>query len=450
MNIIPNIIILIICVILLWEIFNLSFKYKKIKNFIPLIIFISTIILKYNFFIFEISSIIFDIIIYALISYAIFSILLLMFEYKMKNKNLYNKKLSFWKKKVIVMLGDILIFISLIFIIMNIATTENKFSETNELIIYDWMDYYAPDIISDFEKETGINVQVYTYEEEYEMFYELQNGGEYDLAFASNSLINELINKELIKKIDAKKLTNYKNLDESLILENSYGIPYTWGTTGLLVNKNHFEEIPDSWSVLWNKKYSEKVFVMNNPDELIYLIGFFISGKPIPGQRSEFLLIEEFFSLLSKNVLILEESEISEMFKSEEIWAGQFYNGAAAKLISENSNYTYVLPEEGYSLWIDYLIMPSSGKNHNNAYLFLDYILRPEVSAKIVEYQHFASANYKAKEYLDEEILLDKTIYIPDDLFSKNLLIDDDLFSKNYVTFRNQFFNKIQYERLYE
>jgi spermidine/putrescine transport system substrate-binding protein len=86
---------------------------------------------------------------------------------------------------------------------------------SGELFIYNWTEYTPPELITKFEKETGITVSVDTYDSNETLLAKLQAGATgYDLVVPSQNFVPILVNEGLIQKVAVHSLPNYKNLED--------------------------------------------------------------------------------------------------------------------------------------------------------------------------------------------------------------------------------------------
>ena len=138
-----------------------------------------------------------------------------------------------------------------------------------EITVYNWGQYISDgtdgslDVIKAFEEKTGIKVNYITFDSNETMYTKLKTGGaSYDVIIPSDYMIGKLISEDMLEPIDFANVPNYANIDETFKNqaydpENMYSVPYTWGTVGLIYNKDYVsEEDAQSWNCLWNKKYS--------------------------------------------------------------------------------------------------------------------------------------------------------------------------------------------------
>jgi len=305
-------------------------------------------------------------------------------------------------KKVLFGVGIVIVFI----LATSLFFFKNSHVLSSELNVYNWEDYFGENTITDFEKEFGVKVNLYTYEDEEVLLGE--NLGKYDLVVASDVIIGDMISSGLIDKIDKSNIPNLKYIDVKCFKENfkDYAVPYFWGTTGLAINTKYISEDTNSWDVLWDDRNKGKIAVLNNPDEVIGMTARYIGLPLVPQTISQIKDIEK-FALLQKPLLVgyMSIEEIQDLLISEELWAVHTYDGAARQAMIENKNIKYIIPREGGSEWVDNFVIIKNSPNQYTAEVFINYILRPEVSSSIAEYQVSYSCNKDAMELLGEDFL---------------------------------------------
>lgn len=287
-----------------------------------------------------------------------------------------------------------------------------------ELNVYNWGDYFGETTLSDFEKEYGIKVNLQIFEDEEEMISELQSHPEkHDIVIASDETVRELINMRLLAEMNLVNIPNTKNIEErfknpSYDPRHKHSIPYLWGTTGIAINRNFVNENVDSWSILWDPKYKSKIAMLNNPDEVIgaalKYLGYSVNTNDSTQLESaRHKLLEQ----KSLGVVYLGPVEIRSRLISNELWAAQIYSGEGMYAVDKNDAIKYFVPKEGSSLWVDCLCIPRDAEQKYTAEVFINYILSPIVSAKIVNYLWYANCNIAAQPYTNKEILTNISLY---------------------------------------
>ena len=147
-----------------------------------------------------------------------------------------------------------------------------------EITVYNWGQYISDgsddslDVIAAFEEATGIHVNYLTFDSNESMYTKLKTGGaSYDVIIPSDYMIAKLIEEDMLEPLDFANIPNYEYIDEAFRNqaydpENLYSVPYTWGTVGLIYNRNYVsDEDAESWSCLWNSKYAGKLLMFDNP-----------------------------------------------------------------------------------------------------------------------------------------------------------------------------------------
>ncbi len=280
------------------------------------------------------------------------------------------------------------------------------------LVIFNWEDYLAPEVISAFEGKFGTEVEVRTFPDEKALLGELRAGvNRYDLIVASNSLMEKLIRLDLLSPIDLDAVPNFRHLEDRFWglhydPKNRYSIPYLWGTTGLAVNREKVPGETASWEILWNPKYRGRIAMLSDPDEVIGAALKYLGHSLNTINHGE--LREAETALLEQKPLLagyLDPGQIKEKLADGEIWAAQCYSGDAIMVSADNPEVFYLIPREGADLWVDNFAIPASAANPLLAEKFINFCLDPEISAANANYLRYANTNRAARLYTDPEIL---------------------------------------------
>jgi len=306
----------------------------------------------------------------------------------------------------------------------------------NVLYIFNWTDYIEPELIRLFEKENDCRIIYDTYNSNENMLTKMMTSkSAYDIIVPSGDHISILIQRDLIDKIDKSKLTNYHNLDPMILKKslefdanNEYSIPYFWGTCGFIYNKKYLPESEMknvSWNMIADQKFTEKrVITMLDDAREVLGVALIYNGFN-PNDFSVVALETARKTLLEWDVNISQFD--SDSYKNEvqdgTIWIGQAYNGDAMQVLEENENIGFVLPEEGSTLWVDYLAIPKNAENKELAHKFIDFMLEAKMSAMNAEFVQYASPNKAAFKLLPAGIQDNKNIYPSDDYLDKCFLL---------------------------
>jgi spermidine/putrescine transport system substrate-binding protein len=300
------------------------------------------------------------------------------------------------------------------------------------LHIYTWSEYLPDEVKNEFEKRTGIKVTVDTYESNEVLISKLASGVvSYDLVVPSDYAIKQLIHEKLILQLDLSRLSNFGNLDNHFLNQqfdpgNAYSVPYLWGTTGLGYNKKKIPEAVDSWDALFDPKYRGQILMLDDRREC-FAIALKKMRKSV--NDTDPADLRQAADLLKKQheiVRTYDSMNYDNKLAGGDVILAHGWNGQLAKVVSAKpDDFAYVLPKEGGTIWLDNVCIPTTAKNVDAAYLFMNYILEPQANAKIVNGVNYASANLAARQYIDPTILNNKNIYPSPDMLKSWEFLDD-------------------------
>ena len=315
------------------------------------------------------------------------------------------------------------------------------------LNIYNWSDYIATDTIANFEKETGIKVNYDVFDSNEVLEAKLLSGKTgYDIVAPSADFLPHQIKAGVYQPLDKKKLPNWKNLDSELMTlaanydpENQFSFPYLWGTTGIGYNPQQVretlgEDAPvNSWSLIFDEKYISKlnecgVAFLNAPTEVIPAALSYLGLDPSSTSRDDYAKAEALLMKVRPYVTYFHSSRsISDLANGDICvamgWSGDVLQAAErAKEANNGITVKYTIPDEGAGLWFDMVAIPKDAKNPEEAHIFLNYLLRPDVIANISNYVAYANPNKPATKFLDTEIRDNQGIY-PSEEARKRLFV---------------------------
>jgi spermidine/putrescine-binding protein len=330
------------------------------------------------------------------------------------------------------------LFASLLFILLMLGCSkksdgigkgqsiQQKRLEGGELILYNWEEYIGSKTLKNFKKETGISVTEIFFEDEEEMLGAVQSDlAAYDLVVTSDDTIREMREAKMLTQLDMTQIPNIKNVDEKYLHtpwdpEQMYSVPYMWGTTGMVVNKKYIKEDWDSWSVLFDQRYSGKIAMLNNPFEVsaaaCKMLGLSINTY----DQNDFEQVRDI--LIQQKPMIrgyLDALKSQELIIGGELWAAQIYSGEGLVAADENNDLVYVIPREGAAVWVDSFVMPRDAQHREEAHIFLNYILSPDVNAAIASEFWYATTNREAVPLMDPEVVESPSVYPPDEVMAR-------------------------------
>jgi spermidine/putrescine transport system substrate-binding protein len=296
-----------------------------------------------------------------------------------------------------------------------------------QVVVYNWSEYIPQDVLDAFSTETGIKVVYSTFESNEAMYakVKLLRGKSYDVVVPSGYFVDLLRRDNLVRPVDHAKLTNLANLDPRLLNQeydpgNKYSIPYMWGAVGLAYNSKYVPEgSVTRWADLLKPEFEGKIILTDDLRDAFGIAlragGHSINSRD-PGEIKEAF---GFLSQLKKSVRVFDVTAIKQALISEEVWLGPIWNGDYLVASEENPSLRYVFPSEGAVLWTDSFVIPIGAENVDNAHVFINYMLRPEVAARCVEEYKYSTPNLKALPLLPEN-LRNNPILVPGPAQLKN------------------------------
>ena len=308
-------------------------------------------------------------------------------------------------------------------------------AELNVVNIYNWADYIAPDTLQKFEAETGIRVNYDIYDSSEVVDVKLLAGNSgYDVVVHSNQFSSRLAPIGVFEKLDKSKLENIGNLDTDVIKSinvyprvTDYNIPYHWGTTGYAWNVAMVRErLPDhpmdSGDVLFDPEVVSKladcgVSLLDGPTDLFPMVLAYLGLDPSAVDDESLAAAEAQLKLVRPYIRYFSNQKMMSDLPNKEVcvamsWSGDYAQAAArAEEAGLDIELRYTVPREGSGLWVDGVYIPADAPHKNNAYKFLDFLLRPDISADIANTVHYANANRASWAFIRPEILNNPSIF---------------------------------------
>lgn len=301
----------------------------------------------------------------------------------------------------------------------------DKAKLAKELNLFMWSEYIPQEVLDGFTKEYGVKVNYDAYGSNEEMIAKLQAGGTaYDIVVPSTFMVESMTKQGMLQEIDKSLLTNFKNVDKKFLglqhdKENKYSIPYMWGTVGIAYNKTKVAKAPTSWNDLLDPSYKGKLVVLDAAREMMGAATQATGHSLNTTKADELKAAGEWLKKLAPSVLAWDSDNPKGKLISGDAIAGIVWNGEAALAMGENKEIEYVMPKEGGVLWLDSLSIPKTTKNAYTAEAFINYVLRPEVAAKIGEGFPYGLPNTEGFKLLPKEIQGNKASYPPAEWLTK-------------------------------
>ncbi len=303
------------------------------------------------------------------------------------------------------------------------------------LNIYNWADYIDPALLDEFEREYGIKVNYDVYDSSEMVDTKLLTGHTgYDVVIHASSFSARLIPVGVYQIVDTARLRNWHHIDHALVdkITSDFGaelagVPYMWGTTGFTYNRDLvLARMPDaplgSAAMIFDPAIVSRladcgVSLLDDPTSVIPMAMIYL-GYPANSVDPEQLRdVEQLLKSVRPYIKYFSSTKALLDLPSEEVcvamsWSGDYSVASTrAREAGLDIDLEYSIPSEGSIDWYDLMYIPADAPHPDNAYLFLDFMLRPDVIARATNFTSYANANRSATALVDTSITSDLAIY---------------------------------------
>ena len=307
-----------------------------------------------------------------------------------------------------------------------LAEADKPFAGT-EIKVYNWYDYIDPDVLDIFEEETGIHVNYVNFSQNEDMYTRLSTGAEvYDVVFPSEYMIERLIKEDLLAELDLANIPNMENVVDNLLDPiydpgNAHSIPYMWGTLGILYNTEMVTEPVTSWTALLDEQYAGEIFMMDSVRDTVGLalktLGYSVNSHDEDelAAAGEWLMAQKDSGVVAGYIL----DQAKDMMANNEAAMAVMYSGDALYAMEKNDKLAYVIPDEGSNIWVDGMCVPKASENREAAECFINFMCRPDIAQKNMEYIYYSSPIKQVVEGLSDEELTSTAMNPTDEMVAR-------------------------------
>ncbi|MDO9405967.1 MAG: extracellular solute-binding protein [Polaromonas sp.] len=310
-------------------------------------------------------------------------------------------------------------------------------TEEKVLNVYNWPDYVAADMIANFEKETGIKVNYQTFENNEALHAKLVAGNTgYDIVVPGAVFAKPQIDGGLLMKLDKAQIANYGNLDPAIMSKlgsaidpgNEYLVPWAWSFTTVGINREKVTKalgttpMPENaWELVFNPVYTAKlkscgIAYLDSPTEVLPPALHYIGKNAYSNDAADHKAAGEMLAKVRPHIRMFSSTMIDDLAGGKACvalaWAGDI-NIARGRAIENKSKVVVeaLLPSTGGLIFFDTMAVPKDAKHPNNAMAFINYALRPEVSAALTNELGYPTANKASVASVKPEIAQDKAVF---------------------------------------
>ena len=312
--------------------------------------------------------------------------------------------------------------------------------EEKVLNIYNWSDYIADDTVKNFEKETGIKVRYDLFDNNEILNSKLVAGKSgYDVVVPTAPWARLQIDAKLLRKLDKSKLSNLSNLDPTIQAKlakidpnNDYLVDWLWGYTTVGINVAKVKAalgalpMPDNaWDLIFNPKYVAKlkscgVSFLDSPSEVLPAALMYLGKPAYSTNAADYVEAGKLLQSVRPSITLFSSSGyINDMANGAVCvamgWSGDINIARQRAIDAKNGNVIEVLlPKTAAALMFDTMAIPADAPHPNNAHLWLNYILRPEVHASLTNKVFYANPNKAGIKFVRKDIAENKKVFLSD------------------------------------
>ena len=296
------------------------------------------------------------------------------------------------------------------------------------LHIYTWADYTNNELVKAFTKRTGIEVIVDIYDSNEAMLAKMQadGGNAYSVIYPSGYMVQQMIELDMLIQLDKDRIAGLDNIfdkwqDPVYDSGNTFSIPFTWGTTGLLYNKEAVSSTPEDWDYLWDNQaaLSQRITLL---DDVRETLGAVLRSLGYSYNTTDPDQIEAAY-----NRLVELKPEIASFISfgyEDELFSGDLslvmaFSVDAISATLEDERMEYIIPSSGSSVWVDTLSIPRTAPNVDAAYEWINFNLDPEISQMNTEMLFNATLNKIAYDHLSDELKNNTDLFPTQEVLAK-------------------------------
>ena len=311
-----------------------------------------------------------------------------------------------WKRALTIAMAVIILAAAVIMTMRFTAISNN-----NVLRVFNAGEYIDTDLIARFEEEYNCQVVYETFDSNESMYTKLQSGAEYDILVPSDYMIEKLIKEDYLQPIDWDLITNKDAIIPELFgkdfdPESMYGVPYYWGTVGILYDTTIVDEedLEDGWEILRNPKYKGQLYMYDSERDS-FMVALKALGYSM--NTTDYAELDAAYQWLAEQSVEMDpvyagDDVIDNMISGNKAMA-VVYSGDGAYIIDENEDMSFHVPEQGTNVWTDAMVLTKDCKNITLAHEFMDFFLQEDVAIQNTEYIGYDSAVQSCYEYFRDE-----------------------------------------------
>ncbi|MEK2644927.1 polyamine ABC transporter substrate-binding protein [Bdellovibrio sp. BCCA] len=295
-----------------------------------------------------------------------------------------------------------------------------------------WGNYLSPELQAQFEKETGIKINISNYSSNEELLAKIQMGSSgIDVAVPSDYMVDIMRKMSLLEPLKAELIPN-KNLVSTEFLkqnfdpENQFSLPYTWTTVGIAVNRELYKGAVHSWKdLLDNPQLKGKFALLDDVRETmgaaLKLHGYSVNTN----NAAEIQKAKNTLLTAKKNIKMF-SSDTIDILNNKEVAAAQAYSSDALQAaVKSPGKIEYIIPDEGTTFAIDNLVIVKGAKHPEAAHQLINFLLSENAEINKVKTILGGPVLKDTQGKLPKELQNNQALFPPDSTLKKMERIHD-------------------------
>jgi spermidine/putrescine transport system substrate-binding protein len=303
-------------------------------------------------------------------------------------------------------------------------------SEQRDIYLYNWDEFLSESVIERLKETHNISLkqQFFSDESIRDEVLLSERRGAFELVVLESVKLKALARQNLFHDLSSIQQDISENFEPRWMNGcGKYGIPYAWGTAGILYRSDKMSP-PTSWKALLQPepKFSGRISMYYEPTDLVSTALLANQFDPFTNDNQElraaFKSLEEQKSHLESSEYVMDYIRDKERLLSIDLAYG--YSGDTYVLndIDPDASWAYSVPEEGTTLWLECLSAINNGDLSNDAMTTISFLSQPEIAAINAEDSWFATPNKKAKALTSEEYQSDAELFPTQEVLDRSYL----------------------------
>jgi spermidine/putrescine transport system substrate-binding protein len=309
------------------------------------------------------------------------------------------------------------------------------------LNVFIWSEYIDPQIVADFERQSGCRVHLDFYEDNEAMMAKLDGGGTalYDIVVPTDYIVPALVHRDLLAPLRHENIPNLTNIEPRFLTlsfdpTNQFTAPYQWGTEGLYVRKPKGKPLEPTWALVFDPAQQPGPLLLIDDMRFCFGAALKYNGHSVNSTDPKELAQARDLLIAAKKRSLGFEGGIGGRNRvlSKGAVLAMVTNGDAVRGTREDPETAYLTPREGGKIWLDNLCVPAKAPHRELAETFINFILDPQVGARLANFNQYPTPNRASLQYINKADLHNPAIYPPPEVMAR-LEFDQDLGDKTQL-----------------